>query len=90
MALMTAMLRANAFSMRMTTAVSLAQDVVDDLMQMSYALATSGQDRVSIYNRLWTVTTDASMKTVDVTVSWSSIDGDIQRVTLSTMIDDRD
>jgi prepilin-type N-terminal cleavage/methylation domain-containing protein len=88
MSLMAGMIRANAFSARMSTAVSLAQAAIDDLMEEQYDNVVSGGDTVDIYNRRWTVTTSAGFKDVNVTVTWPTIDGQTRRVALNTMVDD--
>jgi prepilin-type N-terminal cleavage/methylation domain-containing protein len=88
MSLMSNMLRANAFSARASTAISLAQAVVDDLMEEQYIDVVSGSDTVDFYTRTWRVTAGAGMKDVNVMVSWPSIDGETRRVALNTMVDD--
>ena len=90
MSLMSAMLRANAFSTHMTTGLTLAQSVVDDLAGEDYTTVVSGNDSTSIYQRSWVVTPGASIKTIDVTVSWRSIDNRTRSCTLTTILDDRD
>jgi len=88
MMFMSRVVRANIFSARMTTAASLAQAVVDDLMEEQYLNVVSGSDTVDIYTRVWRVTTGAGMKDVNVVVTWPSIDGQTRRVALNTMVDD--
>jgi prepilin-type N-terminal cleavage/methylation domain-containing protein len=88
--MMLGMLRANAFSARTTTAVSLAQEVVDDAMDTDYALVTAGSDTVDLFSRTWTVTRSGSVKTINVNVTWPGIDkaGSAHQVTLSGMLDE--
>ena len=89
MALMTNLMRANAFGTRMTTAVTLAQDLIDDLSDERYSDITSGSDTVSMYQRSWTVSEVGSTKTLDVAVTWSSVDNQTRQFNLSTIIDDQ-
>lgn len=88
--MMLGMLRANAFSARTSTAITLAQEVIDDAMDTDYALVTSGNDTVDIFTRNWTVRTGGSIKALDVNVSWSGINkvGTTHQVSLSSMVDD--
>jgi Tfp pilus assembly protein PilV len=88
-ALTTTLLRANSFSTRMTTAVTLAQSKIDDLSEDRYADIATGNDTVSIYQRSWVVVPGASTKTINVTVTWQSIDGRARQAALSTIVDDR-
>ena len=80
-------LQANAHSSRMTSAVTLAQDLIDDLRNRRFSKVESGSDTdpSGIFERSWVVITNGSTKEVDVTVHWHATDQIVQQVTLSTM-----
>ena len=87
MGLSSSTLRANAHSSRMTSAVTLVQDMVDDLRDRRFSKVASGSDTDSsgIFERSWVVTTNGSTKHVDVTVQWLTTDQIVRQVTLSTI-----
>ena len=76
-------MRGNSFSKRLTTAITLAQDRLEDVKRLGYTnvgTAAGTQNYGSIanfsgYKRVVTVTNDTpavKMKTVNVTVSWDA------------------
>jgi type IV pilus assembly protein PilV len=76
-------MRGNSFSKRLTTAITLAQDRLEDVKRLGYAnvgTAAGTQNYGSItnfsgYKRVVTIANDtpaAKMKTVNVTVSWDA------------------
>jgi Tfp pilus assembly protein PilV len=87
MALMTWMMRANAYSNRTTTAVTLAQDKVDELLDQRYSQIASGNDTANMYRRNWQVVEDAAGKTITVTVGWSNQDNRNHQVAVAMMVD---
>ena len=78
-------LQANAHSNRMTSAVTLGQDIIDDLRDRRFSQVGSGSDTNGIFERSWLVTTNGITKHLDVTVQWLSTDQHVRRVTLSTI-----
>lgn len=86
-ALMTWMIRANAFSSRMTSAVTLAQDCIEDLLDRRYSEINDGNDAVGIYQRTWTVTADSARKTIVITVRWPNPQGGQHQVQTRTIVD---
>jgi len=86
----TTVINGNAFSNRVTTATTLAQDKMEELKGTAYSSITTGgpETQGSIYTRTWTVTPDspaAGMKTIEVAVAfpWK---GTAHNVTLKTMV----
>jgi len=78
-------IRGNAFASRITTASTLAQDSLEQLVALPYANIVDGQDNQGEYTRVWDVQDDtpgAGMKTVIVTVSCP----DGQSVQLRTIV----
>jgi len=78
-AMSTTVTRANVQSSALTTASALAQQRVEQLRTDPYAAIASGNDALTVdgvtYNRSWNVSVnvpDQGLKTVDVTVSWTS------------------
>lgn len=85
----TTVINGNAFSNKITTATTLAQDKMEEMNGVGYANITGGSDtQQSIYTRTWTVTPDspaAGMKTIEVKIEfqWK---GTTHNVTLKTML----
>jgi len=93
--------RSNSFSLQLSTATILAQQKLEEFKQTPYANIASGSDTISsqtgtgavatlgiTFNRQWTVSDNtpvADSKQVDVTVSWTGIDGKSHSVTLSSI-----
>ena len=85
MGLTTWSLHGNAHSSRMTSAITLAQDAIDDLRDRRFSQVVSGSDTNGIFERVWLVTTTGSTKLVDVTVQWHATEQTVRRVTMSTI-----
>jgi len=88
--LATTVINGNAFSNKMTTATTRAQDKMEQLKNSSYASLSSGGPETiqSIYTRQWTVTNDspaANMKKIQVKVTWSW-QGSNHDVVLNTIV----
>ena len=68
--------RATDQSKEMTTATTLLQDKMENLKNTSISLLTSGNDSASLgnitYNRVWGINTAGNLKTISVTVNWTS------------------
>ena len=65
-------IQGNAFASRLTTASTLAQEKMEQLMRLSYDAIVDGNDVSGAYTRAWSIQTDspvAGTKTVTVTVS---------------------
>lgn len=80
-------IRGNAFANKTTTAVTRAQDMIEQLKGLSYNLVVSGSDSSGVYTRTWTVQDDTpanDLKTVTVNVSWQ--DTSSHQVSLDTII----
>jgi len=80
-------IRGNAFANKTTTAVTLAQDKIEELKGLSYSSVINGSDSSGVYTRTWTVQNDTpstDLKTVTVTVSWQ--DTTSHQVLLETII----
>jgi len=78
--------RSSAFTDRMGTACGLGQAKIEELLTVKYSDMASGNDTVSGFTRQWTVTTNGSLKILDVTVNWSSYDGAHRSITLTDAI----
>lgn len=66
-------IQGNTLGNRMTAAVTLAQDKIEELRGLSYSQIVSGEDSSGVYTRVWDVQDDTpatGLKTVTVTVSW--------------------
>lgn len=80
------LMRANAYSNRMTEATAVAQSKIEELSGGQWTALISGSDTVGAFTRTWTVTPMASdMMAVDLVVSWNSIDGKSHQITLKTI-----
>lgn len=85
-------IRANAFSEKMTLAVTRSQEKIEDFKNTGYSSLskTPGSDTPdSGLTRSWTVTDHSpasNMASVVVTVSWTSLYGKSHRVILRTII----
>jgi prepilin-type N-terminal cleavage/methylation domain-containing protein len=92
----TAVMRGNAFSNRMTTAVMLAQEKMEDVRRVGYSGMPSGDETITEdygfianyapYKRVTFTDAEspaAGMKRVTVTVYW---DSDIHKVALATIV----
>jgi len=69
-------IRATAQSKETTTATTLLQDKMESLKNLDTSLLTSGNDSASLgnitYLRQWAVSTVGNLKTITVTVNWTS------------------
>ena len=69
-------IRATAQSKETTTAVTLLQDKMESLKNSSISSLTSGNDSASLgditYLRQWAISTVGNLKTITVTVNWTS------------------
>ena len=69
-------IRATAQSKEMATATTLLQDKMENLKNISIGSLTSGSDSASLgnitYLRQWAVSTVGNLKTITVTVNWTS------------------
>jgi Tfp pilus assembly protein PilV len=69
-------IRATAQSKETTTATTLLQDKMESLKNMSISSLTSGNDSASFgnitYLRQWAISTAGNLKTITVTVNWTS------------------
>lgn len=85
------------FSHRMTTATTLAQDKLEDVQSAVYTAITSERETIVAenhlpYERIMEVSEDLpapGMKTVDIAVVWQTRGTRQHRVTLSTIVADR-
>jgi len=80
-------IRGNAFANKTTTAVTLAQDKIEELKGLSYSSVVGGSDSSGVHTRTWTVQNDTpatDLKTVTVNVSWQ--DTSAHQVSLDTII----
>lgn len=80
-------IQGNTLGNRMTAAVTLAQDKIEELRGLSYSQIVSGEDNSGVYTRVWDVQDDTpatGLKTVTVTVSWQ--DTIPHQVSLKTII----
>jgi Tfp pilus assembly protein PilV len=78
-------IQAGAHSGNMTEAVTLGQNVIDELRDQDYSTMASGSDSVGDFARSWTVTQSNAVKAIDVTVSWNNRRGRSPRILLSTV-----
>lgn len=78
--------RGNAQSIHLTEAVTLGQDLIDDVRDRRYSQVVSGTDTNGMFLRSWNVTANSTTKRVDVTVQWPGIDGSTHRVALNTLV----
>ncbi len=79
-------IRGNSFANRMTTAVTMGQDKIEELRGLPYNQIVTGQDSTGIYTRTWSIQGDSPVtdtKTVSLTVAWSD-----HQVELKTVISD--
>jgi len=85
----TTVINGNAFSKKITTATTLAQNKMEEIKGTAYPSIASGSDtQETIYTRTWTVTSDSpvtGMKTIDIVVAFSW-KGSPHNVTLQTMV----
>lgn len=69
-------IRATAQSREMATATTLLQDKMEGLKNVSVSSLTSGNDSTSLgnitYLRQWAISTVGNLKTITVTVNWTS------------------
>jgi len=69
-------IRATSQSQEMTTATTLLQDKMENLKRVSVSSLTSGSDSASLgnitYLRQWAVSSAGNLKTITVTVNWTS------------------
>jgi prepilin-type N-terminal cleavage/methylation domain-containing protein len=69
-------IRATAQSKEMTTATTLLQDKMENLKNTGMSSLTSGNDSASLgnimYLRQWAISTVGNLKTITVTVNWTS------------------
>ena len=69
-------MRATAQSQEMTTATTLLQEKMENLKKLSISSLSSGSDSASLgnitYLRDWAVSPAGNLKTVTVTVNWTS------------------
>jgi prepilin-type N-terminal cleavage/methylation domain-containing protein len=69
-------IRATAQSKEMTTATTLLQDKMENLKNTGMSSLTSGNDSASLgnimYLRQWAISTVGNLKTISVTVNWTS------------------
>jgi len=69
-------IRATAQSKEMGTATTLLQDKMENLKNISIGSLTSGSDSASLgnitYLRQWAVSTAGNLRTITVTVNWTS------------------
>ena len=80
-------IRGNTFANKTTTAVTLAQDKLEELRGLSYSSVVSGSDSSGAYTREWTVDDDTpttGLKTVAIDVSWQ--DATSRQVSLDTIM----
>ncbi len=68
-------INATAQSKEMSTATTLAQDLMERLKNSPFSSLNSGNDSTTLgnvtYNRQWTVSVVGNMKTISVTVNWT-------------------
>ena len=84
--LMAWLMRANAYSNRMTEATAVAQAKIEELAGGQWTALVSGSDTAGPFTRTWTVTAHSSdLKAVDMVVSWSDSDGNNRQITLKTL-----
>lgn len=66
---------ATALSKEVSTATTLAQDLMERFKNLSFSSLNSGNDSTILgnvtYDRQWTVSTAGNMKTIAVTVNWT-------------------
>lgn len=69
-------IRATAQSKEATTATTLLQDKMENLKNTSISSLTSGNDSASLgnitYLRQWVISTTGNLKTINITVNWTS------------------
>jgi prepilin-type N-terminal cleavage/methylation domain-containing protein len=69
-------MRATAQSKETTTATTLLQDKMENFKNTTVSALTSGNDSVSqgdiTYLRQWAIATAGNLKTINVTVNWTS------------------
>jgi len=76
----------NAHSSRTSSAVTLGNDVMDDLRDRRFSQISSGSDTEGMFTRTWQVTAGGDTKTIDVTVSWESTAQGTRSIELSTLV----
>ncbi len=69
-------MRATAQSKETTTATTLLQDKMETLKNSNFSALTSGNDSASLgnitYLRQWAISTAGNLKTITITVNWTS------------------
>jgi Tfp pilus assembly protein PilV len=85
-----ALIRMNAYSLRVSRATMVANSKFEELRMGGYGSVAPGSDSETIYQRSWTVNQDGALgtKTVDLTVQWADEDGDTHALAFKTVISD--
>ena len=78
--------RGTQFNIQHTAATFLAQDKIEELVAAPYDTVASGSDSTQSMSRAWTVATVGNYKTVDVSISWTSMDGAARSTQLKTIL----
>lgn len=81
-------IQGNSFGDDMTDATLIAQDKIEELRNINYALIASGQDTVGTVQRQWTVQNDTpaiGISQITVQTSWTDEEGNSHMVTLVTL-----
>jgi Tfp pilus assembly protein PilV len=76
----------NAHSSRTSTAVTLGNDIMDELRDRRFSQISSGSDTNGMFERTWQVTTSGDTKAIDVAVSWESAGQVTRTIELSTLV----
>ena len=82
------MVRANAFSARVTEAMTMNQAKIDELRELGFEEMAGGSDVLDRYRRSWVVTSWPGGKTIEVTTRWLSLSGVERSTRLITMHND--
>lgn len=82
------MVRANAFSARMTEAMTMNQAKIDELQEQDFETLASGEEVVGQFARSWAISTWPGGKTIEVITTWSSLSGEEREARLITMLND--
>lgn len=74
------------FNMKYATATFLAQDKIEEMVAATYTNVMSGSDSTQNMDRVWTVATVGNYKTLNVTVSWTGLDGMARTAVMNSIL----
>ena len=87
--LTTWVLRANAYSNKLTDATTMAQGKMDEILDGRFSSMASGNDTVDRFRRNWTVTPASYGNDVVVEVAWTDTDSHHRHIVLRTIVDEK-